>query len=87
MRVTYASPKVEKYFSDFNKLKKALPVDWVRAIKKHLNNLEAADCFGDFLKLGLGRPEQLTNPILVESIRKRTIDNRTKCYTRYYNDL
>ena len=60
MRVTYASPKVEKYFSDFNKLKKALPVDWVRAIKKHLNNLEAADCFGDFLKLGLGRPEQLT---------------------------
>lgn len=59
MRVTYASPKVEKYFSDFNKLKKALPADWVRAIKKHLNNLEAADCFGDFLKLGLGRPEQL----------------------------
>ena len=60
MRVTYASPKVEKYFSDFNKLKKALPPECVRAIKKHLNNLEAADCFGDFLKLGLGRPEQLT---------------------------
>lgn len=60
MRITYASPKVEKYFSDFNKLKKALPTDWVRAIKKHLNNLEAADCFGDFLKVGLGRPEQLT---------------------------
>lgn len=29
-------------------------------IKKHLDRLEAADCFGDFLKLGLGRPEQLT---------------------------
>ena len=49
MRVTYANPKVEKYFSDFNKLKKVLPADWVRTIKKHLNNLEAADCFGDFL--------------------------------------
>ena len=60
MRVTYANPKVEKYFSDFNKLKKVLPADWVRTIKKHLNNLEAADCFGDFLKLGLGKPEQLT---------------------------
>lgn len=60
MRVTYASSKVEKYFSDFNKLKKALPADWVRTIKKHLDRLEAADCFGDFLKLGLGRPEQLT---------------------------
>ena len=60
MRITYANPKVEKYFSDFNKLKKALPADWVRAIKKHLNYLEAADCFGDFLKLGLGKPEQLT---------------------------
>ena len=60
MRVTYANPKVEKYFSDFNTLKKVLPADWVRTIKKHLNNLEAADCFGDFLKLGLGKPEQLT---------------------------
>ncbi len=31
----------------------------MKTIKKHLDNLEAADCFGDFLKLGLGRPEQL----------------------------
>lgn len=60
MRVTYANSKVEKYFTDFNKLKKKLPTEWVRTIKKHLNNLEAAVCFGDFLKLGLGRPEQLT---------------------------
>ena len=60
MRITYASQKVEKYFSDFNKFKKALPIEWVRVIKKHLNNLEAAECFGDFLKLGLGRPEQLS---------------------------
>lgn len=60
LRITYASPKVEKYFSDFNQMRKKLPSDWVRAIKKHLNNLEAADCFGDFLKLRLGRPEQLS---------------------------
>lgn len=54
------SPKVEKYFSDFNKLKKELPADWVRTIKKHLDRMIAANYFGDFLKLGLGRPEQLT---------------------------
>ena len=59
MRVTYASSKVEKYFSDFNKLKKAIPAEWVKTIKKHLNHLEAAECFGDFLSLGLGKPEQL----------------------------
>ena len=60
MIITYANSKVEKYFTDFNKLKKKLPVEWVRALKKHLDHLEAADCFGDFLSLGLGRPEQLT---------------------------
>ena len=59
MIITYANSKVEKYFTDFNKLKKKLPVEWVRALKKHLDHLEAADCFGDFLSLGLGRPEQL----------------------------
>ena len=61
MRVTYANAKVEKYFSDFRKLKKVLPVEWVKVIKKHLDRLEAAECFEDFLKVGLGRPEQLTN--------------------------
>lgn len=41
-------------------MKRLLPAEWIRTIKKHLNNLEAAECFGDFLRLGIGRPEQLT---------------------------
>lgn len=60
MRITYANAKVERCFSDFGQMQKAIPFDWVKTIKKHLNHLIAADCFGDFLKLGLGRPEQLT---------------------------
>lgn len=36
-----------------------MPADWVRNIKKHMNHLKAADTFGDFLSLGLGRPEAL----------------------------
>lgn len=59
MRITYANKRVEKIFLDYNKMKKELPDDWVRSIKKHMNHLIAADTFGDFLKLGLGKPECL----------------------------
>ncbi|MGN0581195.1 MAG: hypothetical protein ACI4KB_00680 [Oscillospiraceae bacterium] len=60
MKITYANSKVEKYFTDFTKMKRKLPAEWVRTIKKHINHLEAADNFGIFLSLGLGHPEQLT---------------------------
>ena len=60
LTITYANARVEKYFTDFNKMKKALPPDWVRSIKKCLDRLEAAECFGDFLALGLGKPESLS---------------------------
>ena len=59
MIVKYANRKVEKAFADYFKLKKELPNDWVRTIKKHMDRLEAAECFGDFLDLGLGKPEYL----------------------------
>ncbi len=39
---------------------KKIPFGWVRTIKKHIDRLKAADCFGDFLKLGLGKPERLS---------------------------
>lgn len=60
MKITYANSKVEKYFSDYSKMQRNLPADWVRTIKKHMDRLIAAECFGDFLALGLGKPEQLT---------------------------
>ena len=60
IKIKYANSKVEKYFTDYKKMQKELPADWVRAIKKHIDRLAAAECFGDFLKLGLGKPEQLT---------------------------
>ncbi len=60
MKITYANSKVEKYFTDYSKMQKKLPAEWVRTIKKHMNNLRAAECFGDFLKLGLGKPESLS---------------------------
>ena len=58
MEITYANGKVEKYFKDYKKMQKKLPFEWVK--------LKAAECFGDFLKLRLGKPEQLEG---CESIR------------------
>ena len=59
MEITYANSKVERYFKDYKKMQKELPFDWVKSIKKHMDRIKAAECFGDFLELGLGKPEQL----------------------------
>ena len=59
MKITYASKKVEKFFTYYGRMQRKLPYEWVRTIKKHMDRLEAAECFGDFLALGLGKPEQL----------------------------
>lgn len=59
MRITYANKKIERCFEDYGEMKKRIPVEWVRAIKKHMDRLRAANTFGDFLKLNLGQPELL----------------------------
>ena len=59
MHIIYTNKKIERYFEDYRLMKRKLPEEWVRSIKKHINRLEAADRFGDFLKLNLGHPEAL----------------------------
>ncbi len=59
MKITYANKKVEKYFTDFEEMKRKINPQWVRDIKKHINHLLAAENFADFLKVGLGHPEPL----------------------------
>ena len=59
MKICYCSNKVEKYFSDYAEMCKKVSPEWVRSIKKHIDNLRASDTFGIFLGLGLGHPEQL----------------------------
>lgn len=39
MKITYANQKVEKFFVDYDKMKKKLPPEWVRTIKKHMDRL------------------------------------------------
>ena len=59
MNIIFQNQKTEKCFSDYNKLKKLIPFEWVKTIKKIINQLEAANCFGDYLTLGLNHPEQI----------------------------
>jgi len=60
LKITYADARVEKFFLDYNKMKEKRSAEWVRSIKKHIDRLAAADTFGDFLALGLGKPELLS---------------------------
>ncbi len=59
MRITYANKQVRKCFENYGEMKKIIPLTWVRAIKKHVDRLEALNNFGEFLKLDLGHPEPL----------------------------
>ena len=59
VEITYTNNKVKKYFEDYNKMQKKIPFEWVKTIKKHMDRLKAAECFGDFLALVLGKPEPL----------------------------
>lgn len=59
MRIIYANKRVEKYFSDYGEMKKKIPIEWVRTIKKHIDRLKASENFGVFLDLNLGHPELL----------------------------
>jgi len=60
LKFSYPNKKIEKTFTDYNQMQKKLKFDWVRAIKKLINQLEASDNFGVFLSLGLGHPESLS---------------------------
>lgn len=41
-------------------MRKIIPAEWVRNVKKHIDRIKAADNLGDFLTLGLGHPEPLS---------------------------
>ncbi|MCI7539679.1 MAG: hypothetical protein MSA50_03675 [Veillonellaceae bacterium] len=60
MKITYANKRVEKCFTDYGRMQRLLGLETTKKIKIHMNHLEAAEHFGDFLSLGLGHPEPLT---------------------------
>ena len=59
MIIEYSSGGVRRCFEDISYMQRKVPNEWIRPLKKHINHLVAAETFGDFLDLALGRPEHL----------------------------
>ncbi|AXU54319.1 TPA: type II toxin-antitoxin system YoeB family toxin [Clostridioides difficile] len=62
MQIEY-DEKVEKYFSNFDLMRKKIGNDMTKTIKKRINQLMAADTFGIYLSTGLGKPHSLENDL------------------------
>lgn len=60
MEITYTNKRVEKYFTNFDVMKREKGSDLTRRVKKRLDALKAADNFFIFLSTGLGKPYPLT---------------------------
>ena len=59
LKIDYENRRVQKCFEDYSEMRKHIPDDWVRTIRKHIVRLEAANTLQVFLNLGLGHPEPL----------------------------
>ncbi|WP_286680736.1 hypothetical protein [Tepidanaerobacter sp. EBM-49] len=60
MKFKYKSRTVEKYFSNFELMKKKIGIDLTRSIKKRCDQLKAAVNFDIYLSTGLGKPHSLS---------------------------
>lgn len=59
MEIEYSNVTVEKYFKDFNLMKKDKGADLAKATKKRYDQLKAAENFNIYLTTGLGKPHPL----------------------------
>jgi len=59
VKIEYLNDNVEKYFKNFNLMKKDKGPNLAKAIKKRYDQLKAADNFSIYLDTGLGRPHPL----------------------------
>ena len=59
MKIEYLNDNVEKYFNDFNLMKKDKGADLAKAVKRRFDQLKAAENFNIYLDTGLGKPHPL----------------------------
>ncbi|WP_297988846.1 hypothetical protein [uncultured Oscillibacter sp.] len=60
MRIKYENNKVQRYFGSYDLMAKKVGMEITRAIKKHMDRLNAVESFQSFLTLGLGKPHMLS---------------------------
>lgn len=59
MKICYVNKRVEKYFSNPVKMQKKIGTELAKHVFKRIDQLRAANTFGDYLKMGYGHPERL----------------------------
>jgi plasmid maintenance system killer protein len=59
VKIEYSNDAVEKYFSNFDLMKRDKGADLAKAAKKRYDQLKAAENFSIYLTTGLGRPHPL----------------------------
>lgn len=59
MKIRYKDRRLEKIYSDLNKLNKKIGPIYTKIVKRRLSEIEAADNFAIYLKVGAGSPHLL----------------------------
>jgi hypothetical protein len=59
LKIIYKNNVVEKYFENFNFMKKEKGLELTRTIKKRYEQLKASENFSIYLSTGLGKPHPL----------------------------
>lgn len=60
MEITYDNSRVERLFSDFNKMKKKTDAVFTKLVKRRFDQLLAFDTFADCLRARFGNPHALS---------------------------
>jgi proteic killer suppression protein/toxin YoeB len=59
VRLCYANKRLEKSYTNLQKLKLEIGPDLTKKVAQRINEFEAADNFGIYLQTGLGKPHLL----------------------------
>lgn len=59
LQIEYESKKVQRFFEDYDLLRKKIGVEFARSVKKRMDQLRAADTITNYFDTGLGNPHWL----------------------------
>ena len=59
IQIKYETKQIERYFVDYELMKKKIGTEHTITVKKRIDALKASVCFFDFLNLRLGKPHRL----------------------------
>ena len=60
VEIKFDDNKVESFFENYNLMAKKKGLEFTKIVKKRVEQIKAAETFGDYLLTGLGKPHPLT---------------------------